>query len=299
MLWYWDWVDRRDLYHEFAPVAAFAAGVDWVKEDYRPLPPAGLHYVGRTAPAAHGTLTVDPTTSSWEDGSPLLQPHTVTVGTDGTVRGAELLNAFVHGSGHADWRNPITFEVDYPQAGRFEVVIAEVSRFGGARLVITVDGQEALSQELLAPPRRPRGTPRPAEPPAAPIYGVDVPAGKHRIVVESQGQDWFRASYRLVGYLTVPNLRVLALGNRDGALVWVQNREHTWWNAARGLVNPVKAAAVTLKGFAPGTYEVEQWDTYSGKALSRQRNESPDGTVILVTPEGLTKDFAYRVTRTR
>ncbi len=299
MLWYWTWVEERDLYHEFAPVAAFAAGVDWVEENYQPIAATRMQYLDQRKPATPGTVTIDPATSSWEDGSPLLQPHTLSVGTDGTVRGMDLLNAYIHGAGHANWRNRVTFEVDYPAAGRFEVAIAEISRYGGARLVISIDGKEALSQELQAPPRRPRGAPRPAEPPATPVYGVDVAAGKHRLVVDNQGQDWFRASYRLVGYVTVPNLRVLALGNRRSALVWVQNREHTWWNAARGLVNPVKAAAVTISGLVPGAYEVEQWDAYTGTVVRRETKESHDGTIVLVTPEGLSKDVAYKVRSAR
>jgi hypothetical protein len=76
--------------------------------------------------------------------------------------------------------------------------------------------------------------------------------------------------------------------------VWVQNKEHTWWNATRGEVTPVGAAEITLGGLEPGSYEVEQWDTYTGKVQS-SRVTSKDGTVTLVTPAGLSKDVAYKV----
>jgi hypothetical protein len=295
VLWYWDWVERRDLYREFAPAAAFARDVDWAAEDYRPLEPVGLRYAGGSQPGTFGTLVVDPTSASWEDGSPLLRPQTVVLGTDGTVRNQESLSAYVHGTGHADWRNPVTFEVDYPQAGRFEVVVTEVSRYGGAELVISVDGQEGLSEALQPPPPRQRGAPR--QPTAPRVYGVAIPAGVHHVVVDNRGRDWFRASYRLVGYLTVPSLRVLALGNRRSALVWVQNREHTWPNAATGDVAPAAAAEVAVSGLEPGTYVVEQWDTYTAGATSRKRVASHDGTVTLATPDGLSKDIAYKVRR--
>ena len=295
MLWYWNWVDERDLYHEFAPVAAFAAGVNWAAEDYRPIESIPLRYAGGGQPETFGTLVVDPTGASWEDGSPLLRPQHLVVESNGTIRGGESLGAFVHGTGHANWRNPVTFEVDYPQVGRFEVVVTEVSRFGGAELVISVDGRGVLSEALQPPPPRQQGAPRQSAGPR--VYGVVIPAGKHQVIVDNRGQDWFRASYRLVGYLTVPSLRVLALGNRRSALVWVQNREHTWPNAAAGEVTPVAAAEVMVSGLDPGSYVVEQWDTYAARAANQERVESHGGTVALVTPDGLSKDIAYKVRR--
>jgi hypothetical protein len=295
MLWYWDWVEEQDLYHEFAPVAAFAADVNWATEDYRPIEPVPLRYAGGAEPKTFGTLVVDPTGASWEDGSPLLRPQHLVVGSNGTIRGDESVGAYVHGAGHANWRNPVTFDVDYPQAGRFEVVVTEVSRFGGAGLTISLDGREALSEVLQPPPPRQRGVRRPQAGPR--VYGVAVAAGKHQVVVDNRGQDWFRASYRLVGYLTVPSLRVLALGNCRSALVWVQNREHTWPNAAAGEVTPVAAAEVTVSGLDAGAYTVEQWDTYAARVTNQERVESCDGAVTFVTPDGLSKDIAYRVRR--
>jgi len=287
MLWYWDWVEKNDLYREFAPVAAFAADVNWAEEGYRPAKVVGLRYAGGAKPDTYGALTIDPSGESWDDGSPFLMPQTVSVGTDGEVSNQGSLGRVLHGTSKPNWRNPVTFEVDYPQAGRFEVVAGQVSRYGGARVVIYVDGREELAEDL-APGRR--GA-------AATTYGVAVPAGRHEIRVENHGLDWFRASYRLVGYLTAPNLRALALGNSHSALMWVQNKEHTWWNAARGDVTPVKAAEITLSGLGPGSYEVDQWDTYTGKVVKRETLASRDGQVTLVTPEGLSRDVAYKVRR--
>ena len=79
--------------------------------------------------------------------------------------------------------------------------------------------------------------------------------------------------------------------------MWVQNKEHTWWNAARGDVTPVKAAEITLSGLGPGSYEVEQWDTYTGKVVRRETLASRDGQVTLATPEDLSPDVAYNVRR--
>lgn len=284
MLWYWDWVERNDLYHEFAPAAAFAADVDWAEENYQPAKVAHLRYAGNAKPKTYGTLALDPNGESWAEPSPFLAPQTLSVGTNGEVRNRESLGRILHGTSKPTWRNPVTFEVEYPQAGRFEVIVGEVSRWGGAQLVIYVDGREALSQ-VLEPGRRP----------SADAYGVEIPTGKHQIRVEDHGLDWFRASYRFVGYLTSPNLRVLALGNAHSALVWMQNKDHTWWNVARGEVTPVQAAEIALAGFGPGTYHVEQWDTATGKVVKRETLASRDGRVMLATPDGLASDVAYKV----
>jgi hypothetical protein len=79
--------------------------------------------------------------------------------------------------------------------------------------------------------------------------------------------------------------------------VWVQNKEHTWWHVARKEVMPAKAAEITLAGLAPGRYQVEQWDTSTGKIVKRETLTSREGTVILETPDGLTGDVAYKLRR--
>jgi hypothetical protein len=285
MLWYWDWVERNDLYHEFAPVAAFAAEVDWAGEDYQPAQIAGVRYAGGAKPERNGTLELDPSGESWEGPSPFLEPQTLVVGTDGVVSNREKLGRMLHGTGHAEWRNPVTFEVNYPAAGRFEVTVGQVSRSGGAQLVILLDRKEALVQDLAPGGRRAPSV----------TYGIDVPAGKHEIRVENHGQDWFRVSYQFVGYLTAPNLRVLALRGARSALVWAQNREHTWWRASRDEVTPAQAAEVTLTGLTPGRYAVEQWDTATGKVVKRATATSRDGTITLTTPDAMIGDVAYKV----
>jgi hypothetical protein len=286
MLWYWYWVEAEDLYREFSPAAAFAADVDWVAENYRPVEVVGLRYAGGAKPEGYGTLEVDPAGESWDDApTPYHQPSRLRARDTGEVDNQAALGRYLYGTvNHVEWHNPVTFEADYPQAGRFEVIVGQVSPFGGARIVIFVDGRQELSQEL---PASPGG--------ADAVYGVAIPPGKHEIKVENEGQDWFRASYRLVGYLTVPNLRVLALGNAHSALAWVQNREHTCWHVARREVTPVHAAEFTLAGLTPGRYQVEQWDTANGTVVKRETVASEDGTVTLETPDGMSSDVAYKV----
>jgi len=299
MLWWWDnYVDPCNLYGRFAPVAAFARGVDWVKENYGPAKVESVSYAEGHEPAMHNPVAVSPEREGWTDGSPCNRPHTYRVGNDGSVSDFDLLSRVQHGVvNHPTWHNPATFLVDYPGPGRFEVVVSGVSGHGGARLVISLDGAEEQCSEALTadfPDTRPEDTETLGEYDG--VYGVEVPAGPHTIVVEDTGNDWFYAAYRLTNYGTKPNLRVLALSNDHSALVWVQNRDHTWWRHANGLApQPANASEIALGGLTPGRYEVQRWDTWAGTAAETVSCDSADGVVVITTPAGLTRDAAYKV----
>jgi len=240
-------------------------------------------------PAGYGTLTLIGQARG-SRASAASKPRTFRVGTDGIVSNSESLSRRLQGVGnHPDVHSPITFEVNYPAAGQFLVNVDGVSAQGGAKLVVTLDGKPALSLDF------------PSTDPDDPhimrkydkSYSLDVPAGAHTITIENTGTDWCYASYRLTNYLTVPNLRVLALSNAHSALVWVQNRDHTWANVRNGSVAPAHAGEVVVSGLAPGVYHIEQWDTHTGRVVATAQYRSTDGTVMLTTPADLVGDVAY------
>jgi len=188
--------------------------------------------------------------------------------------------------------NTATFLVYYPMPGRFEVIVSGVSGLCDSALSISLDGSTVLEEWFWDTPHDVVTHGYDGS------YGIDVPAGPHTIVVDNVCSGWFYASYRLKNYLTSPNLRVLALSNDTSALVWVQNKMHTWWNQAQGVTpQPVGSCAITLGGFLPGTYAVEQWDTYAGTSVALPDYVSADGNLVLTTPDGLTADVAYKARR--
>jgi hypothetical protein len=164
----------------------------------------------------------------------------------------------------------------------------------GAVLSVTLDGKPGLSHDFLATPapagRTPRGERRPGE-----TCSLDVPAGPHAITLENLGADWLYASYRLTNYLDAPNLRVLALANRRSALLWVQNKDHTWAHLSQSSVTPAPGAEATVEGLAPGKYRIERWDTVTGKVTGTTPYHSADGRVVIATPAELMGDVAYKV----
>jgi hypothetical protein len=291
MVWWWDQVERRNLYDEFASIAAFAADVDWVKENFQS-GAVRVRFPVKDTPAGYGTLTLAGSADPWSRASAASTPQTFHVGTDGVVSHQDALSRVLHGvENHRDLHNPITFEVDYPASGQFLVNVDGVSAQGGAKLIVTLDRKPALSLDF------------PSTDPDDPhimrkydkSYSLDVPAGAHTITIENTGTDWCYASYRLTNYLTVPNLRVLALSNAHSALVWVQNRDHTWANVRRGSVAPAHSAEVAIGGLASGEYRIEQWDTHAGRVVAAALYRSSDGTVMFTTPAELVGDVAYAV----
>ncbi len=295
MNWSWNVVDEYDLYRHFAAVAAFASDVDWVSENYLhesmmlEYPPGEVHYT---------SLRIEPTGVSWHPEDRPNQP----TGCDPCNRGPSssgwvdnsALSQLQHGVVEwPDLHNPVTFWVGYPAPGAFEVEVAAVSGSGGAALDISLDGTTVLSTDFPddlpdthAPMHQYDG-----------VYSIDVPGGEHVIVVENPGAAWFHVGfYRLSNYVTEPPLRALALKNETSALLWVQNTGHTWWAWLQGWdPEPVGQCNVRLTDLAPGTYELEQWDTYTGEVADRWVDQCTDGTISLTTPDGLLSDVAYKV----
>jgi hypothetical protein len=294
MLWYWDsYIEPNQLYGQFSPIAAYVAGIDWPRANYAPAP-ATVRFPAGHASESHGSLTIEPPGESWEDDSAYNRPYTCRVGNDGHATNLDVLSRIQHGTvNHPKCHNPVTFEVNYPVPGRFEVSISGVSPYGGAALKITRDGAEALTADF---PSTAEGERRETLRQYDRVYAIDVPAGRHTIVVEDTGRDWFVVSYRFTNYLTGPNLRVLALANATSALVWVQNRDHTWWNHRNQLApTPVDASQVALRGFRPGQYRLEQWDTTAGKIVATSALTAKGGELSFTTPAGLITDVAYKL----
>jgi len=297
MTWWWDsFIDPADIYHVFAPVAAYAEDVDWVGEDLQPVEAAVRRPAGQT-PTTYADLAIAPHPGSWESSDPRNRPHEFRITGAGHIENSHLLGDVQHGLvNHPDKHNPAAFGVDYPVVGTFEVIVRGVSGHGGASLRVTLDGALRLLADFPDP--LPDDTETMHQYDRA--YVLGVPAGPHSIVVENRGADWFHCSYRLTSYLTAPNLRALALANDRLALLWVQNKGNIWSDRAAGTDPlPVDPAEIEIGGFQPGDYDLEQWDTYAGRPVGVTSLATQDGALTITTPAGLTTDVAYKLTRRR
>jgi len=114
-----------------------------------------------------------------------------------------------------------------------------------------------------------------------------------------EGVPWTTAGFERATVKTNrDNLRALGLRGKPMALLWLQNKAHTWWNAAhQAPMPPVKSAEVELAGFADGAYRVEFWDTYAGRVIGTAEVPLSGGALRLSLP-AIERDVAVKILST-
>lgn len=68
-------------------------------------------------------------------------------------------------------------------------------------------------------------------------------------------------------------LRTLALADRQRGMlvVWAQNRQYTWQNAAQNLAVQPVSATINMNEMPAGLYNVELWDTTTGNVIGEEQ----------------------------
>jgi hypothetical protein len=301
MLWWWDnYVEPRNLYHHFTPVAKFVQGVPFNTVRYAPITDTQIKWHGTPPPPRQEDLLITGRHGSWSP-APFNQPRTLVCKQDGTVEGNDQLSRLQHGvKNHPDLHNPVTFQVDYADPGQFIVRVTKVSGYGGGGLRISVDGQTKF--EKLFPDTDDNHKDITA---FNDDYAVAVPAGRHTIVVENPGRDWVFMDYRLPNYArrTNPPVRVYAiaapkaLAEGPTAMIWVRHEDFTWYSHSHGRSEwPVPTVEVTLAGVPDGRYRAELWNTFTGTAQPTGTVVVTNGRALLVVP-AFEKDIALKLVR--
>jgi hypothetical protein len=285
--WWWDnYVHPLNLYHEFTPLARFAARIPWADRAWEDLEAdAVLEGEGEET---YADLTV-PANFGWGrlPGEAVFTPR-----PNGKVEGGPLPQ-YLYSAGKADLRVNPRFTVVYGKPGRFSVRVQQV--MGNNRLRILLDGRTALEQEL--PAGKGEGPWKQSEyQPEWDTYRatydrefeIEVPAGRHAITVENAGGDWIQVSdYRLSGYRSSRYPAVRALGLRSGrrAVLWVQD-EASHWKAAREGGEPRRwdGLSLRLRGMPAGTYRVTWWDTRRGRVIREDMVRTASGPPVLSVP---------------
>lgn len=295
MLWWWDsYIEPRNLYGHFAALARFVQGIDWPRERFRPTDRVSVAFSKPAANAELVDLVLEPAAASWEP-SPANRPNTFVIPRTGKVEGMERMSTVVHGvRNHPTLHNPATFEVDYARPGRFVVRVREVSGHGGAALKILLDGRVALEKDFPDTDNSTRSLLQ-----YNGDYAIEVPAGRHTVVVENTGNDWFFASYVLPAYVESrePRLRAWALVGRRLSLAWVQHQDSTWSKRAGGTVaRPVSGAVAGIPVSGPGRWRVEVWNTYTGSRMSTLTLTAARNQVTVPLPT-VSRDVAIKAVR--
>ncbi|NIA15791.1 MAG: cellulase family glycosylhydrolase [Nitrospiraceae bacterium] len=297
MTWWWDsYVEPKGLYPIFGAFARWIDGFDFVAQHARQMQ-AAIRWTSDTPPSTFNDDLVEPIVASWET-SRSNQPMTVKVLPDGEMQHEAPLSRVLHGvRNHPELHNPVTFEVDLPEKNDFSVVVQGVSYAGGAGLTIRLDGKAVLEEDFAIRENPRRKTPVHKYDGA---YTIRVPKGRHTIMVESSGNDWFYVAYR-IPWRKIPPLRALGVTGDSRALVWVHNRAHTWGNARREDYRPqaIDGAQLNVQGLSPGRWTVETWDTVRGEVTATAEVQiDTEGQAGIELPAVATA-VAYRLTLNR
>ncbi len=290
--WWWEHIDDWNLYPHYLALRRFVEGVDFPRQGFRPArvrteaPPGDWGPVSFPGDANFGGEKVSDFTA---------QP-------DGTVTDPGQVPGFLLAPARGDLRVTPTFHLLCPRDGLFTVHVESVSP--DAELTIQVDGRVALRRDL----------------PAQNVPGklctyserwklwqcrydedisVPVAAGPHVVRLENSrpGFSWIRTpSYELTHYAPAA-LRAVGLQGRRLCLLWLQNTQHTWVNAVRGIKpSPLRDGKLTLLEVADGSYQVEWWDTYQGRPTATAQAQARGGQMTLAVPP-VDRDLACKIRR--
>jgi len=286
MLWWWDnYIHPFDLYYHFRALSRFLEGVQPDREGFKNLE-VGIIPPEEIDPKDLCDLTVYPSLG-WA------RPRASQFEVDlyGNVTNLSEFSAFVQGQYHPELRNNPTFIINLTYGGEAVVHVNSVAN-SGAVMQIYIDG--SLAKTVSLADKDGKNADHVNE------YNVDVkvtiPPGKHQIRIDNSGNDWFTIdSLKVTGaVLSISKTRVIGLSNGTFALVWIQNKDNTWWNAVNNVtIGAPKDVSLVLQGFQNGEYVVEWWSTYTGEVTGRETVRVTDGTLLLHV-ERLEKDIAVK-----
>lgn len=297
MSWWWDnHIEPHNLYSHFAALSGFLKGVEFDSEEFRHVDNASFRYEETPGKPVYRDLLIQGPVS-W-DPSRANKPTSVSVGQDGRVTTDKEVAGILHGAvNHSGEHNPLTINTELPHPSRLRVSVAGVSGYGGARLLVSLDGQIKLDKDMPDPDGASNvDTLHQYDG----IYKVSIPSGKHTTRVENSGADWMFVDYILEKAIsqTAPALRIYGLRGKTTSLLWIDNYEHTWYkvDVLKQPVEEQKGATLVIPGWPEGRYDVQFWDTYAGKRISRGDLEvSDEGLSLNLPPIG--KDLAIRIER--
>jgi hypothetical protein len=96
--------------------------------------------------------------------------------------------------------------------------------------------------------------------------------------------------------LAPPRLRLVGLKHQQGAHLWLQDREATWWNlvAAKKPYESVEGGQLQLEDFPAGKYRVLWWDTWRGRPLREEQIVCENRKLQLTLPK-VEQDLACKL----
>jgi hypothetical protein len=293
--WFVDgYLDGNNLYGRYTAFANWAAGIPWNRAALRDVNADGFRY-DTPPPLADGTVTGLPGDRFAK--SPV--ERFVVDPVSGAVSDAQWFQSMLHMSDARktcpvlvlDCAGETVLEI------RVNVSVGDESN----RLLVQVDGGEPLVRAF--PAGEGKGTASThieAYDNWRTSYGetVEVPLapGRHEVRLEGAGKDRLEITLGLRNYFRAPPVVVLGQRTDDSAWVWARHRLSTAYNLRTGKTWPPAAGTtVLLADFAPGTYDVEWTDPWTGE-IQRSTVQTEDRLLPLPIPP-VQRDLAAKIRR--
>ena len=295
--WHESYIDKLDLYFHFTALARFTKDLPLGTARWEPLKSTVPAFVDPDRATQIRDAVIVPQ-RSWNKP----EHNEFLLNADGTIADDRVPPQLLHGAGHRDLKSPPTFLVDYPQDGKFVIHVGRVSNSGLLR--IWIDDQLALERDLpcgkeLGKSSVWREQWKLWETTYEEDIAVDVPKGKHRLRIENFGKDWVSvSSYTFTGckLLDKPDVLVCGMKTDKLAMLWLQNRDSSWYQHARDQVGQLQPFRVTVEGLADGPYQLEWWETWKGSVQRHQSLSARAGRLTIQVPE-LNTDVAIKIRR--
>jgi len=244
--WWWDsYVEPRNLYGLFSPLNNLLAKIPFLQANFKP---ANAKSIG----GGGATLAVV-SISDWGQAT----DSKITIDESGAVTPANVrLSKYLFGMKfNPQLRNPSSFEVLFPVAGKFKVTTGS-EKGESPNVTIYLDDKLVVNKANAAPKT---------------TYAINVPAGLHRIKVDNLGVDWISiASYQIEGIVVAPHaVYVVRAANGEMAAGWVHNTKYNWRQVRdQGIPTPVVGGSIALSDLQNGLYKVSFYDCFTGAVLS-------------------------------
>jgi len=294
--WWWDnYIATNHLYSLFNGPRKFTEGIDWPGEAFQLVDPT-FGYPGVNKKPPLRDLILDGGPQLWQASS-VNRPASVQVSEEG-VTGPIPLSGLQHGlRNHPEFHNPVQFRVETSHPIRFDVMVGDVSGYGGATLRVDLDGEHVMTRDFPstdsvnhAPLNKFAGR-----------YSINVPKGIHTVKVEDIGADWFTVAYRFTDLIprAKPPIDGWALLGNETVLGWFRAEGRTWRRVCgwKETATPAPPTVVGIVGLPAGKWTVEYWDTWKGIVTSTETiSVRNDGKARVSLPR-IDTDIAIKMRR--
>ena len=257
MSWWWDsYMDPMDLYFHFGPLRdmsdRFVPYAPWVPID-------------ASVSGQKGTLRL----IASKDWAADRDNEIEITSTGQLIPERPDLGIYLYGNtGNSEFRDPPTFQVEYPEEGTFTVRTGNTKSIL-PRIRIRVDGKVELNKWA-----------RESE-----AYSIEIPAGTHTIEVDNPGQDWISiSSYEFEG-LGEP-LDAFVMASNDGTALagWLLNPYYNHVDLVREYPAVMAETTLEVDGLQDDSYYLKWVDCLSGKVKRVDKVSVVDGKLSATIP---------------